>query len=263
MVFEIPNSVIYLDDASAQRMKVSLLTFSTSATWTEIDSHNNTITFDIDGVPSVVVTIPAGNYPFYELAKYITNSQSTIRCVWDMPSNKYVFTNVYKSEMSISFVNTSHLTFGFDVVDNGLTGTQIVSTQPITPRQNTELYVRMGNAILGYENLNLDNLTGPTLKPSNILCIVPISAAPYQHMFFENTLYGSDVGIYISNGSLDQLSIDITDRYGNYATFLGDWDATIKIEIFNVEDPDLDSMKASLKSINDTLQKLLMLKVIK
>ena len=82
-------------------------------------------------------------------------------------------------------------------------------------------------------------------------------------MFFENTLYGSDVGIYISNGSLDQLSIEITDRYGNYATFLGDWDATIKIEIFNVEDPDLDSMKVSLKSINDTLQKLLMLKVIK
>ena len=41
MVFPVPNDIIFLDDVSSQRMKISLMTFGLNANWTEINSTNN------------------------------------------------------------------------------------------------------------------------------------------------------------------------------------------------------------------------------
>ena len=45
MVFPVPNDIIFLDDVSSQRMKISLMTFGLNANWTEINSTNNQVSF--------------------------------------------------------------------------------------------------------------------------------------------------------------------------------------------------------------------------
>ena len=262
ITFELPNDTIFLDDATSQRMKVSLLTFALNADWTEINSTNNSVHFTIGGA-TVSITIPSGNYPFYNLAQYITRSQATIVCAYDAPSNKFVFTNNSSSSMSIHFPNESYNVLGFSAIDNGASGTTIVSTQPIVPRQNTELYVKLANVVLGAENMNLDNIAGGTLQPSNLLSVIPITSAPFQHMFYDNALYGTAVGVYITNEKLYNLTIEIVDKYGDYADWLPDWTATVLVQIYDMEDPDLDRMNETLASINSTLMKMLTLKVIK
>ena len=261
MVFPVPNDIIFLDDVSSQRMKISLMTFGLNANWTEINSTNNQVSFNIDG-NVVPITIPAGNYPFYNLAAYITNSQDYIACEWDMPSNTFIFSNSTDSSMLIDFTNNSYQVLGFSATDSGMTGTTITSTSPIVPRQNTELYIKLMNVILGAENLSLDNYADGILKPSNLLSIIPITCSPFQNMFYDNSVYGQESGVFISNEKLNQICIDIVDKQGASATFIPDWTASLKIEILSIEDEDLECMKESLVEISQTLNRLLMLKII-
>ena len=261
MVFPVPNDIIFLDDVSSQRMKISLMTFGLNANWTEINSTNNQVSFNIGG-NVVSITIPAGNYPFYNLAAYITNSQDYIACEWDMPSNTFIFSNSTDSSMLIDFTNNSYQVLGFSATDSGMSGTTITSTSPIVPRQNTELYIKLMNVILGAENLSLDNYADGILKPSNLLSIIPITCSPFQNMFYDNSVYGQESGVFISNEKLNQICIDVVDKQGASATFLPDWTASLKIEILSIEDEDLECMKESLVEISQTLNRLLMLKVI-
>ena len=260
--FVVPNDTIYLDDVSTQRMKVSLLTFGLTANWTEITDQNNIVAFATAGGVTTI-TIPKGSYPFYNLAAYITNSQNFIRCKWDMPSNTFVFTNTTNTNMLIEFLNDSYKVLGFSASDYGLSGTTITSTSPIVPQQNTELYVKLMSVLLGAENLSLDNYSDGVLKPSNLLSIIPITAQPFRTMFYDNAIYGVESGVYISNEKLQQICIDITDKYGKPATFMPDWTASLLIQIFSIEDPDLEDMKASLTQINETLTRLLTLKFVR
>lgn len=260
--FDVPNDVIYLDDVSSQRMKISLMTFGLNANWSEINSTNNTVAFNIGG-NVVTITIPEGNYPFFSLAQTITQSQDYITCVWDMPSNTFVFTNTTNADMYIVFLNNSWQVLGFSAADGGLSGTTITSTSPIVPRQNTELYIKLQDVILGAENISLDNYTNGILKASNILSIIPITSAPFQTMFYDNSVYGAESGVYVSNEMLHKLTFEITDKYGEPATFLPDWNASLKIEIYDTISEDTEAMKTYLQQISETLNRLLTLKIIR
>jgi hypothetical protein len=122
--------------------------------------------------------------------------------------------------------------------------------------------VRLTNVTLSAESVNLDNYNSKDLSPSSILTVIPITSAPYQTQYTDHSMYGSLIGIYISNETLHQLDFDITDKDGNHATFLPDWTATLQIQIMDMEDPDLEDMKHSLQSVKDVLNKMLTLKVI-
>lgn len=265
MTFMFDSDNIFLDDPSKQRMKVSLATFGMTSTWTEINSTNNIVEFD-HGNTTTRITIPEGNYPFYDLAQYITQSQDAISCVWGQTSNTFSFTEANGDAITIHFINDAHEVLGFLPTDEGLTGTKITSTTPIVPRQHTELYVRLGSATLSSDCLSFDNYNTNmknVIKASNILTVIPITSSPWQHMFYDNTLHGMESGVYITNEKLTMLHILITDKYGNPATFMPDWTMSLKVEVYNMEDTDLEAMKSSLASIDSTLTRLLTLKVIR
>lgn len=262
VTFDLPDNTIYLDDVTSQRIKVTLLTFSLSSNWTEIDATNNIVSFTYLGT-TIFITIPFGSYPFYDLANTITSLQTDIICCWNKPSNTFVFTSVTNDPITIHFPTESYNVLGFSQADDGTSGTTVTSTTPIVPRQNTELYVKLMNVSLGAENISLDNYTPDgSLTPSNILAVVPIISSPFMSMFYDNSTYMSQTGVYISNEMFQQLCIDVVDKYGKHATFIPDWSASFLVEILDIEDPDLEDMKSSLDSINDTLGKMLTLKVI-
>lgn len=70
------------------------------------------------------------------------------------------------------------------------------------------------------------------------------------------------IGMFIANAKLSQLYIEITDKYGDLATFFPDWSTTFQIIIYNTVDKELEIIKHNVMSMSDTLTKLLTLKVI-
>jgi hypothetical protein len=179
-----------------------------------------------------------------------------------VPSNRLLFVSNNGQSFNIQFVNQAWQILGFSPTDNMIAGTAVISTQPLVARQNSELYIRLNNVTTGDGNLNYDNYRGKQLSPSTILSVIPIQVAPYQTQWTDNSVYGQIVGVFVANEKLNNLSIDIVDANGNYADWISDWTATVKVQIVPVKDESIEEMKSSLMAIQETLNKLLTLKVI-
>jgi hypothetical protein len=202
MSFEIPDGFIYLNDAVNENIKISLLSFNFNSDWSEINDDNNAFVVKIDGV-SHVISIENGNYPFSYLGRTITNlANGLFSCKWDLPTNKLVFTCV--EPMEITFINNSWQILGFNPTETP-TGNVIVSSLPLVPRQNTELYVLLNNVTVGDGNTNYSNLEYRELIPSTILSMIPINVAPYQTAFVDNTIFGQATGVYVSNEKINTI----------------------------------------------------------
>jgi hypothetical protein len=261
LTFDIPHGTIYLDDAVKQNIKVSLISFSFNANWSEINSTNNTFQI-VQGSTVTDIVITPGNYPFDLLAKAISKMQSVVTCKYDLPTNKLLFISNNGQPFTINLLNQSWMTLGFLPTDNGISGTAVISTQNLVPRQNKELYIRLNGATVGDGNQNYSNLNGRLLAPTTILSVIPVTAVPYQSQFSDYSVFGQATGMFVSNDILNGLSIEIVDADGHYASWISDWTATVRVQVVNVEEPALNDIKESLAKMEETLNKLLTLKVI-
>lgn len=263
MIFEIPEGVIRLDDPVKENMKISMIYFKFNSDWSEIDSTNNQFSVSVGGGTPTNIYIMEGNYPFHDLAKYITYAASgAFVCRWDSYTNKLIFTNPTNAPMVLTFTNSSWQVLGFSADDNGINGTTIISTSPLVPRQHTSLYMRLNGIVLGDGNMSFTNLTSRQLQPTTILASIPVSSAPFQTQFYDNSVYGDRTALYVSNEKLNQLSIDIVTKEGELARFISDWEATIKVEIVYAIDPHTADIRKDVEQIKETLNRLLTLKII-
>lgn len=260
----IPDGYIFMNDPAKQRIKVSLLTFGTYCSWTEVNGTNNV--FQIKNVSTndiTTITIPYGNYPFYSLAQTLSGLvPNVLSCSWNAVTNRFVFN--FPSVYALMFQGDSHRTLGFTAGDNNIQGNTITSTTNLLPQVTTKIYVRLDDVALANDNINVDNYSNnnKTVIPTNILCEIPVNAPPFQYIYYDNTLHGDETGIFIANPRFNYLHVLITDDKGNPLTFIGDWDITLKVEIFNVEDSNTDLMLSTLQSIDRTMKQLLTYKVI-
>lgn len=259
---EIPNGLITLDDPATQRMKISLLNFECSCNWFEINATNNQfiVTKLVTNTPQSV-TIPEGNYTFQRLATTISRLYPDCVCRWIQETNMLHFT--FTEAHSISFVNYSYEILGFDETDDGIIGLEITSTRPLKARANSVIYVRINDVILANDNVTLDNFTSIHTKPSNIFASVPINAPPFTTVFYDNSVYGRDVGILLSNPKLDILNISITDKNGYLLEYMTDWTMQLLVEIFDTEDDQMNNMISLLRSIDTTLRQTMLMRYLK
>jgi hypothetical protein len=257
---EVPNNLISLDDPASQRMKVSLMNFTCECLWFEVNDKNNVfnLTNNVTHVTNTV-TIPNGNYTFQKLALTITRLYPECICQWIQETNGLLFT--FAVNHTLHFIGNSYELLGFSNTSD-VSGTEFSSTVALKSRANNIMYLRLNDVIQANDCINIDNLTSVHGKPSNILCTVPINAAPYSTIFFDNSIYGRDMGIFLSNPRLDKMTITITDKYGVPLDYLSDWQGQFLVEILDIEDDALVDIASTLKDIDSTLKKLMILKFI-
>lgn len=259
---EIPDNAIHLEDSVKQNIKISLLNFSFQCNWYEVNETNNSFTITIATTP-YNFNIEPGNYPFINLAQIISNAQNVIKCRYDNFKNKFIFTNTTNSSMTLTFNNNSYEILGFNPSENNIVGSVIVSSETISPRQNTELYMRLNNLTMGDGNMNMTNFNSRILDPCMFLSIIPIQAEPFRMQHMNNTILGEATGVFVANEKLNMLDIEIVDKFGAPATFISDWDCILKVEVIDVVDDNLQQIKKINAEMRDTLSKMLQFKFIR
>lgn len=242
-------------DPELQKIKISLLDFNVPFSWSLINNGYNTITFHDEGrAVTTSVSIPTGNYTYYRLAKKITSLYPFCVCTWLEDQNK------------MQFAFTSGHTMTFDGIYNilGFTqgttyqGTTITSDRAMMPLATSHIVINLTNITPTHGSLTLDNIGGE-VKPSNILARVPINAEPFRLITYNNPV-PQDAGVFTSDNSLQRLEFLLTNEDGVELTFLPDSEMFLKFEVFNLEDTDLEDIKADLQEIKQTLKDLFLIK---
>lgn len=255
--FEIPDNTIWVDDSATQRIKVYLTGFYCWYNWFEINSTNNTIRFTNMSTNAITnITIPYGNYPLYQLAKYISGIYPECTCTWNSYQNGFIF-NFGGVSHKITFTSNIYSVLGFVITDNNITGSVITSTTFIQTKKDMNVYMKLQNFIPAEDCINLDNFSG-TIKATNVLHCINLNADPFQVITFNNTIAGSNSALWLGDEMVKKLHITFTDAQGNLMTNLPEWEASLRFEIYDIEDEAAIDMVASLKSIDDTLKKLMM-----
>lgn len=260
--FDIPDAVIRLDNAVEENIKVSLVHFRFDSDWSEINSTNNEFSVDVNGTV-VNIVIPPANYPFVDLARLITTyAGGVFQCMWDRYSNKLIFSNPTSQNMTLTFTNQSWLILGFYASDNGITGTTIMSSTALIPRQNKTLFMKLDNATIGDGNLSYSSLNSRQLEPTTILGAIPVRTSPYQTQHEDLSVLGERCALYLSNEKLNNLSLKIVTEDNEPATFISHWFCIIKVEVVYAVNPDLRKMSVDIAQLRETMNRLLTLKVI-
>lgn len=260
--FDIPDAVIRLDNAAEENIKVSMVHFRFDSDWSEINETNNSFRMNVNG-NVVDIVIPPANYPFSDLAKFITTyAYGAFQCFWDRYSNKLIFTNPNNENMTLTFTNQSWLILGFYATDNGINGTTIMSSTPLIPRQNKTLFMVMDNCCIGDGNMSYSSLNSRQLEPTTILGAIPVRTSPYQTQHEDLSVLGERCALYLSNEKLNNLSLKIVTEDGEPATFISHWFCIIKVEVVYAVNPDLKKMAIEMTQLKDIMNRILTLKVI-
>jgi hypothetical protein len=257
--FEIPANAVYTARPDHENIKVSLLSFHITADWSEINAGNNALRV-AHGGSHTDITVPPGNWSMERLAGQL--SVGPVRVSYDVPSNRFAFRHVDGEPIALTFLNASHEVLGFLATD-APAGTTVVSTVPVVPRRNTELFVNLENATQGDGNLCYSNQTSAALQPTSILGIVPISAAPYRVDHVVSPVLGEMCGVYLAATQMSHIELSITDARGRPATWIGHWRAVLKVQVVEYADATAAETRDAINEMKASIERLLMLKVMK
>lgn len=262
---ELPEGIIRMQDCMRQVMKVSLASFSFNSSWYELNDSHNKFTVTVGGT-SYDVVLDCGNYPFDHLAKTVTKALATaaVSCKYDVPSGKLVFTSA--EPFQLDFTDESWEVLGFtsafpvgSILKGGLH--TLRSDVPLQGRREADLFMCLRNVINGDGCWNFSNHAGRLMNITDILAPIPVSAEPFTHQHTDMSTLGQLCGVYIGNEKLTALDLAIVDGNGFLATWISEWHAVLKVEIFDSSEAD-DGVQRSLERLERLLESLLRLKVI-
>lgn len=267
---ELPEGLLRMEDCTRQVMKVSLVSFSFNSSWYELTDAHNKFSVTIGGA-AYDIELDPGCYPYDHLARTITKALSVnpaltapISCKYDVPSGKLVFTAA--EPFQIEFVDESWEVLGFTsafpVVSILRAGVHTLrSDVPLQGRREADLFMCLRNVIAGDGSWNFSNHAGRMMVVSDILAPIPVTAAPFTHQHTDMSTLGQLCGVYIANEKLTALDLAIVDENGFLATWIAEWHAVLKVEVFDSSEAD-DGVQRGLERLERLVESILRLKVI-
>ena len=253
----IPPSVLD-SDPQYEIFKITLLDFETYFSWYVVTTNFNTITFTNNVTSAVtVVTIPDGNYSFYNLARKISAMYPSCTCTWLVDQNKFSF--VFSQSHTITF-DGIYETLGFNYGESHV-GTTITSTNVLIPLKYSDIVMNLSNITPVDSMVTLTNVGGE-VRPTNILATIGVSGSPFQLIRYCPPNSG-ERGLYSSDNSLNALEVSFTNIDGVALTYLPEHSFTLKIEVLQLEDEARTNMMNDIEEIKGLLKDLFMIKALK
>jgi hypothetical protein len=246
-------------DPQYEIFKITLMDFEMYFSWYVVTNNFNTITFTNNVTSAVnVVTIPEGNYTFFNLAKKISEMYPSCQCTWLVEQNKFKFS--FSQSHTLSFDGIYEI-LGFDY---GATpsGTSITSQNVLIPLRYPSIVMNLSNITPVDSMATLVNVAGGEVRPSNMLATIGVNGSPFQLIRYCPPNSG-DRGLYSSDNSLNALEISFTNIDGVPVTYLPEHSFNLKIEVHNIQDDQKTQLLEDVGEIKTVLRDLFVMKALK
>lgn len=212
-------------------LQFSIVDAVISRSWYSIQSNNNT--FQVLNITDNITTtydIPEGYYNVTTLLSVIKGLLPLWVITYDKQTNKYVYqppNNSKQYKFIFLEVATSYL-FGFDTTEQPLASyaSPLTSTNPV--KVNAETSVIIHSDIPKIKNSCIDNISSTKFFNSDIVCVIPINASPFDNIVYSNQ--NDNYTFTLSSKSLNMVRFYLTDEFNRSIQVPFDWTMTIKIE---------------------------------
>jgi hypothetical protein len=235
-VFEFDTDV--MTAMPEHQMSLTVVDFTMQIQYYVVNSLNNQLTFtDVlaSSSPSTTITVPPGNYSYKDLCLAVSRLYTGLTCTYDNHTNQAVFT--FTTPHTISFINNSYQTFGFNSTDIP-SGTTIPSTNQLDLKGGVNQLVLHAAGVSTTACCNVDNFSSDQdlkCKPSDVLAVI-LDTAPFTVLHWQNP--GNQFEMFLNERNISRLQILIKDIYGNDLTYLNPYTITFRARIYkkNVQD---------------------------
>lgn len=256
----LPEGQIKVDKPGSQIIRLKLHTMSVPYCWPQVNITNNSLNInDIFNNVSKTIVLPTGIYSYPQLCSVVNNGWGSSILNFDINQLKFIFS--WKTIIKLTFFRYSYQTFGFTTNDQYIQGQTIISTQILNEKTLQNIYVNINNVIQTGTSTNFDNNNAITtkFKQSNILCQIPIDIEPWGTLYYKNLDFFLDLSLI----QLNSLNISITDVDGNYLIDLPNFEMVLNVQIINKINTDTQYMVRSLRSLNESMGMIKMMKYLK
>lgn len=223
--FSIPS--IYVEDGNY--IYLSVVSCIIPYAFYNINSTNNTLTYDIVGGPQLTFTVPVGNYNINQLLTYINNNWTGYTLTLNLLTNKITITKSAAADFTIYSGGLGNI-LGFTSNAYGLAGNSYTVTGASVANLYTITNVNVETNLLTYNVSNISNQT----QNRSILASIPVAVAPFSLISYENpSMYKTN--LYV--GEFNNLSVRLLDNNGAVIDMNGvDYTMTLQITVVPFRD---------------------------
>jgi hypothetical protein len=244
-VFEFDTDV--MTAMPEHQMSLTVVDFTMQIQYYVVNELNNQLSFTIvaSGVSSTIA-VPPGNYSYRDLCLTVSRLYNGLTCTYDNYTNRAVFT--FATPHTISFIDNSYQTFGFNSTDVP-SGATIVSSNQLDLKGGVNQVVLHASGVSTTACLNVDNFSSATnlrCKPSNVLAVIPFDTAPFTVLHWQNP--GNQFEMFLNERNISRLQIIIQDIYGNDLTYLNPYTITFLVRIYKKNAQDGQNRSIGLLS---------------
>lgn len=202
-------------------LQIAVSNFSIPCSFYNINSYNNTLYLNINGVINTF-TLTIGNYSAYSLLTLLNSIllSNSITVTYNSTTNKYTFSTVSTPIQFLYSQSTCSILLGFST--DSTSSTSITSDIVIDLTYTKCLYIVTDNLVFD----NLDSLSGN--KKSNILCSIIKNVNQGELITFQPSSLDY---IPIHNKNINYMEIEIQDDSGRIIQMNNiNWDLTLNIK---------------------------------
>lgn len=255
----IPKGFIEVSNQN-QKIRITLLDALIPRNFWAITSTNRNFLLNINGT-LYNINLPLGFWNVNQLATQLkvllesANASYTWTITYNQNVNYYVFSFTTSGSTNVSFIFSANDCADFLGFSNSTTNVfvanQLTSSKGINLQGENCIYLRTN---ISNEIPNIEYTQQGNFSVSNILARIPISVAPFQNIIYQD--YSNTYSVIVEQNYIDNITINITDRFSNIIDLQTEWSFSLKIEI--IETDDIMRLNDNSQNNNDLLRLILL-----
>lgn len=212
-------------------MQISVEQVSITRTWFSVQDGFNTFNIVDNNNNTQVITIPEGHYNAYDLRSELQLLMPTWTITYAKKLNEFTFTRPSNGVVSYRFVFPHYVVaelLGFDVNEQPLfTIAQPTKNSSKSIKVNNDASLFVHSSLARQKFSAVDNIE-PTFQESDVLCSIPITAAPFDNIVF-NKSNGVDFKFNLFVPAVHQVRFYLTNEQGFVLRTQHDWEIILSV----------------------------------
>lgn len=212
-------------------IQITVEQVSITRTWFSVQDGFNTFNIVDNNNNTTTITIPVGHYNAYDLRSELQQLMPSWTIIYNKKMNTFAFTRPANAVVSYRFVFPHYVVaelLGFDVSEQPLfTIGQPTKSSSKSIKVNNDASLLIHSSLPRQKYSAIDNIQ-PTFAESDVLCSIPITAAPFDNIVF-NRSNGVEFKYNIFAPTIHQVRFYLTNEQGLTLRCQHDWEIVLSV----------------------------------